>query len=181
MKSRVCQPILLTLLITNSPFLVVSKWRKQPEFPPGSVAAAYAALKNSNALNVIRVKEKQRGDTEGEAKVKQPHHDLHIRFSSPLLSSVHEALDPAGAAAKAAARLKRGLRKASEHLSLHSSTLFSKLPLNSSDPFNQEVGSGTSRLNGADSVTLVLRLPDERCASLPPCSSFCFSHTKITY
>src|SRR5258706_5397390 len=82
----------------SSPFLLVPKRRKQPEFPPGSVAAAYAALKNSNALNVIRVKEKQKSDMEEEAKVKYPHHDLHIRFSIPL-SSVNEPLDPAWAAA----------------------------------------------------------------------------------
>jgi len=117
---------------------------------------------------------------EEEAKVKQPHHDLHIRFSIPL-SSVHEALDPAGAAAKAAARLKRELKKASKNSALRSSTSFSKLPFNSSDPFNQGVGFGTGTLDGAGSATLVLRLPDERCTSLSPCSPFRFSHTKTTY
>jgi hypothetical protein len=150
-------------LLTDS-FHVVPKRRKQPEFPPGSVAAAYAALKNSNALNVIRVKEKQKGGVEEEAKVKRPHHDLYIRFSIPL-SSVHEALDPAGAAAKRAAKLKRELKKTNKP-GLRSSPSVSRLPFNSSDPFNQGVGFGTSTLDGAGSATLVLRLPDERCKSV---------------
>jgi hypothetical protein len=101
-----------------------------------------------------------------EARVKRPHHDLHIRFSIPL-SSVHEALDPAGAAAKAAARLKREFKKANKNSALRHSASFSKLTFHSSDPFNQGVGFGTSTLDGAGSATLVLRLPDERCTSIP--------------
>ena len=115
---------------------------------------------------------------EEDAKEKQPHRDLHIRFSIPL-SSVHEALDPAGAAAKAAARLKRDLKRASK--SLRHSASVSKLPFNSSDPYNQGVGFGTGTLDGAGSATLVLRLPDERCTSLPRCSSLRFLHAKDTY
>lgn len=158
-------PVLLTDKF-NSIFHLVPKRRKQPEFPPGSVAAAYAALKNSNALNVIRVKEKQKSGVEEGAKVKQPRHDLHIRFSIPL-SSVYEALDPAGAAAKAAARLERELKKANKNSALRHSASFSKLSFHSSDPFNQGVGFGTGTLDGAGSATLVLRLPDERCTSTP--------------
>lgn len=130
------------------------------------MAAAYAALKNSNALNIIRVTEKQKGDVEEDAKDKQLHHDFHIRFSIPL-SSVHDALDPAGAAAKTAARLKRELKRASKSPGLRHSASVSKLPFNSLDPFNQGVGFGTGTLDGAGSATLVLRLPDERCTSLP--------------
>jgi hypothetical protein len=99
---------------------------------------------------------------EEEAKVNQPHHDLHIRFSIPL-SSVNEALDPAGAAAKR----KRELKKANKNSALHHSASFSKLTFHSSDPFNQGVGFGTSTLDGAGSATLVLRLSDERCTSIP--------------
>ena len=162
-------------------FHLVPKRRKQPDFPPGSVAAAYAALKNSNALNVIRVKEKQKGDVEEDAKERQPHYDLHIRFSIPL-SSVHEALDPAGAAAKATARLKRELKRASKNPILRHSASISKLPFNSLDPFNQGVGFGTGTLDGAGSATLVLRLPDERCTSLSMVSITPLSpHTKDTY
>lgn len=126
------------------------------------MAAAYAALKNSNALNIIRVTEKQKGDVEEDAKDKQLYHDFHIRFSIPL-SSVHDALNPAGAAA----RLKRELKRASKSPGLRHSASVSKLPFNSLDPFNQGVGFGTGTLDGAGSATLVLRLPDERCTSLP--------------
>ena len=101
---------------------------------------------------------------EDEANVKHPHPHLHIRFSIPL-SSVNEALDPAGAAAKAAAKRKRERKKASKNPALDNSASFSKLTFHSSDPFNQGVGFGTSTLDGAGSATLVLQLPDERCTS----------------
>jgi hypothetical protein len=134
--------------------------KKQPKFPPGSVVAAYAALKNSNALNIIRVEAKQKSDMEEEVKTNRPHLELHIQFSIPQ-SSVNEALDSVGAAAK----FKREFKKMIMPSSLgRSVSPFSRLPLNSPDPSNQ--GVGTSTRQGTGSATLVLRLPDERCASL---------------
>lgn len=95
-----------------------------------------------------------------EAKASRPHLELHIQFSIPL-SSVNEALNPTGAAAK----FKRELKKMIKPSSLGTSASFPQLPPNSSDPLNQ--GVGTSQTQGSGSATLVLRLPDERCTSLP--------------
>ena len=133
--------------------------KNQPEFPPDSVAAAYAALKNSNALNVIRVEAKQKCDMEEEAKASRPHLELHIRFSIPL-SSVNEEFNPTGPAAK----FKREFKKMIKPSTFSTSAAFSRLPPNSSDPFNQ--GVGTSTIEGSGSATLALRLPDELCTSL---------------
>jgi len=99
---------------------------------------------------------------EQETKAKQPYNTLHIRFSS----SADEARDPAGIAAKVIARLKRWLQKANKTSCLRNFASLSKPPLNSSDPFNQGRGFGTSIIEGFGSATLVLQLPDERCTSL---------------
>jgi hypothetical protein len=144
---------------------LVSKRRTLPEFPPGSVASAYTALKNSNILNVIRVKEKQKYNIEEEVKAKQSHLDLHIRFSIPP-SSVNEARDPAGMAEKVMTKLKRWLKRANKTSDHRNSASFAKLPSNSSDPSIQGVGIGTSMVEGAGSATLVLRFPDERSTSI---------------
>jgi hypothetical protein len=94
----VCQH-LLDCTTDSSTYFFPCRSQKQPEFPPGSIAAAYAALKSSNALNIIRVESKQKFNIEEEAKANRPHLELHIQFSIPL-SSVNEALYPIGAAAK---------------------------------------------------------------------------------
>ena len=123
---------------------------KQPKFPPGSIAATYAALKNSDALNIIRVETKQKSDIEEEAKA--PHHEIHIQFSIPM-SAVNE--DSVGATEK----LKRELKKMTRPSGHGRSASLSGLPS------NQGINSGTAK--GTESATLVLRLPDERCTSLP--------------
>ena len=97
---------------------------------------------------------------EEEAKASRLHLELHIQFSIPL-PSVNEALNPTGAAAK----LKREFKKIIKPSTLGTPASFSWLPPNSSDPLNQDVG--TSQVQGSGSATLVLRLPDERCTSLP--------------
>lgn len=171
MKSLVRQTFLLIIFIIDAPSRADPI--KQPEFPPGSIAAMYAALKNSNALNIIRVETKQKSDIEEEAKAKRLHHELHIRFSMPM-SPVNEALDPVGAAAK----LKKELKKMTRPSGHGRSASLSGLPFNLSDPFN--LGIKTSTLKGTDSATLVLRLPDERCMSLPTGFLAWFS-AEITY
>lgn len=118
-------------------------------------------MKNSNILNVIRVKAKQKCNREEEVKAKQPHHDLHIRFCIPL-SPVNEARDPAGVAAKVITKVKRWLKREDKTPDLRSSASFARLLSNSSDKFIQGVGVGTC-VEGTGFATLVLRLPDERC------------------
>jgi len=146
-------------------FCLAPKRRKHPEFPPGSVATAYAALKKSNTLNVIRVKAKQKYNMEEGVKAKQPHYDLYIRFSIPL-SPVNEARDSAGVAAKVTTKLKRWLKRGNKTSDLRNSTSFAKLLPNSSGQSIQGVEVGTSVLESTGSATLVLRLPDERCTSI---------------
>ena len=102
---------------------------------------------------------------EEEAKAKQPHYDLHIRFSTPL-SPVNEARDSSGVATKVITKLKRWLKKEEKASGVFGSASFAKLLSNSSDSFIQGVGVGNSVLEGAGTATLVLRLPDERCESL---------------
>ena len=102
---------------------------------------------------------------EEEAKPSRPRHDLHIRFSFPL-SSVNEACDRVGVAAKVITKLKRWLKRARKAPVLRNSASFTKLPFNSSDPFDQGDGFEASTPENDNSATLVLRLPDERCTGV---------------
>jgi len=154
LKSLVCQHLLACTVNHQRTFFRVGP-KKQPELPPGSVAAAYAALKSSNALNIIPVESRQKVNMEEQAKANRPHLELHIQFSIPL-SSANEALYPTGAAA----RFKREVKKMIRPSILGRPS--------SSDPFNQGIGAST--IQGSGSATLVLRLPDERCTSFPRCS-----------
>lgn len=99
------------------------------------------------------------------AKAKQPHYDLHIRFSTPL-SPVNEARDHSGVAEKVITKLKRWFKREDKDSGVLRSASFAKLLSNSSDSSIQGVGVGTNVLEGTGTATLVLRLPDERCASL---------------
>ena len=158
MTFLVCQHLLTYTINHQRTFFRVGP-KKQPDFAPGSVAATYAALKSSKAINIIPVEAKQNRNMEEDANANRPHLELHIQFSIPL-SSANEAVYPTGATAK----LKREFKKMIKP-SILGIPASSRLPPDSSDPFNQ--GVGTSITQGSGPATLVLRLPDERCTSLP--------------
>ncbi|KAG9054158.1 hypothetical protein FS842_005927 [Serendipita sp. 407] len=141
--------------------------RPEPEKTVSSTQVAYAALAASSNLQSVSTRAP---DKTKPAKSKVPDHildqpTLHIRFSIPL-GSVYASLNPAAAAALHAARLKRIAKTnpGSSYLaeSLASLGAASTRRLDSTDPYNQGIGFGTSTLEGAGTATLVLRLPNEK-------------------
>ncbi|KAG8836300.1 hypothetical protein FRC17_007451, partial [Serendipita sp. 399] len=141
--------------------------RPPPEEAKSSTQAAYAALAASSNLQSVSTRAP---DKSKPVKTKVPDHildqpTLHIRFSIPL-GSVYASLNPAAAAALHAARLKRAAKThpGSSYLaeSLASLGAASTRRLDSTDPYNQGIGFGTSTLEGAGTATLVLRLPNEK-------------------
>lgn len=141
--------------------------KKPPVAPLSSAQSGYAAIAFSSNLQSVSTRAPDKGKApEKDAKdevLEQP--TLHIRFSIPL-ASVHASLNPAAAAAIHAARLKRAAKAnpGSTYLaeSLASLGAASTRRLDSTDPYNQGIGFGTSTLEGAGTASLVLRLPNER-------------------
>ncbi|PVF93440.1 hypothetical protein CPB86DRAFT_109321 [Serendipita vermifera] len=140
---------------------------KEEEIRPSGSQTAYAALALSSNLQSVSTrapeKSKAQKNSAKEHLLSQP--TLHIRFSIPL-ASVYASLNPAAAAAIHAARLKRAAKAnpGSTYLaeSLASLGTAATRRLDSTDPYNQGIGFGTSTLEGAGTASLVLRLPDER-------------------
>jgi len=145
----------------------VPRPQKPPAQPLSSTQSAYAAVAYSSNLQSVSTrapeKEKPTKKEITDHVLEQP--TLHIRFSIPL-ASVHASLNPAAAAAIHAARLKRAAKAnpGSTYLaeSLASLGTASTRRLDSTDPYNQGIGFGTSTLEGAGTASLVLRLPNER-------------------
>lgn len=141
--------------------------RPPAEEPASSTQTAYAALAASSNLQSVSTRAPEKAKP---AKSKVPDQvleqpTLHIRFSIPI-GSVYASLNPAAAAALHAARLKRAakLNPGSSYLaeSLASLGTASTRRIDSTDPYNQGYGFGTSTLEGAGTASLVLRLPNEK-------------------
>jgi hypothetical protein len=129
-----------------------------------SLASNPQSSVSTRAPEKVKQTKKQR---ENSKLLDQP--TLHIRFSIPL-GSVYASLNPAAAAARDAARLKR-MAKAnpgSTYIaeSLASLGAASTRRIDSTDPYNQGIGFGTSTLEGAGTASLVVRLPNEQSTCL---------------
>lgn len=145
--------------------------RPQPAVTPSNIQSTYNVLALASGLQSISTRAPQKKKvqkTEAKQKVLELP-TLHIRFSIPL-STVHASLNPAGAAARRAERLKWAAKQNPDSAylaeSLASLGAAATRRLDSTDPYNQGIGFGTSTLEGAGSAALVLRLPNERSRCL---------------